>query len=79
MQYGQASRATKTSGSYGAAGSPTVSAGLTGNLHPSQYVPMERCEVGSHHAATKERATVATGRPVQPHEALPLDYVMPAG
>ena len=79
MQYGQASRATKTCGSYGAAASPTVSCGLSGNMHPSQYVPMERCESGSHHAATKERALIATGRPVQPHDSLPSDYAMPSG
>ena len=40
---------------------------------------MERGEIGSHHAATKERATIATGRPVQPHDALPEDYKVPAG
>lgn len=79
LQYGQAARATKSCGSFGAAGSPTVSAGVTSNLHPSQYVPMERCEIGSHHAATKERSTIATGRPVQPHAPLPADYELPAG
>ena len=79
MQYGQASRATKSCGSFGAAGSPTVSCGIASNLHPSQYAPMERGELGSHHAATKERATIATGRPVQPHGPLPADYQLPPG
>ena len=32
-QYGQASRATKTAGSYGEAATPTISAGMSGNMH----------------------------------------------
>ena len=78
-QYGQASRATKTAGSYGQIGAPTVSVGISGNMHFSTYVPMERGESGSHHAAAKERFLVATGRPVQPHAPLPEDYAMPHG
>ena len=43
MQYGQASRATKTGGSYGeGAVGCSVSVGCTGNIHPSVYIPMER-------------------------------------
>ena len=38
------------------------------------HVPMERAQTGTHHAAGKERFAVGTGRPVQPHEALPHDY-----
>ena len=71
IQYGQASRVTKTSGSFGEGSPPNVTVGGTGNLHPAIYVPMERAEIGTHHAAGKERFAVATGRPVQPHEALP--------
>ena len=78
-QYGQASRATKTAGSYGQIGAPTVSVGISGNMHFSTYVPMERAQVGSHHVAAKERMLIATGRPIQPHAPLPEDYVMPAG
>eukprot|EP00959_Pyramimonas_sp_CCMP1952_P363672 7615675-Pyramimonas_sp.AAC.1 len=48
-------------------------------MRPSQYVPMERGESGSHFAHTKERLMVATGRPVQPHEALPADFAPPTG
>ena len=79
LQFGSAARATKTTGSFGAAGAPAVSLGLSANLHPSQYIPMERGESGSHHAATKERFMVSSGRPVQPHAPLPADYKLPAG
>jgi len=78
-QYGQASRATKTSGSYGQAAAPTISAGLTGNMQHSTYMPMERGESGSHHVAAKERILISTGRPIQPHAPLPEDYEMPEG
>ena len=78
-QYGQASRVTKTSGAYGKADAPTISGGISGNMHPSTYVPMERGDSGSHHAATKERILIGTGRPIQPHAALPEDYAMPDG
>ena len=78
-QYGQASRATKTAGSYGATAAPTVSVGISGNIHPSMYVPMERGEIGSHHVCAKERMLVGTGRVVQPHAALPSDYQVPEG
>ena len=78
-QFGQASRATKTAGSYGGVSTPTVSVGIDGNMHFSQYVPMERGESGSHHACAKERLLIATQEPVQPHQALPEDYVMPDG
>lgn len=42
------------------------------------YVPMEKGETGCHHAAAKERFVVSTGRPIQPHQPLPTDYVLPA-
>ena len=48
-------------------------------MHPSTYVPKERGESGSHHVACEERILSCTGRPVQPHEPLPEDYVMPDG
>ena len=47
---------------------------MTGDVHPAIYVPMERAQTGTHHAAGKERFVVGTGKPVQPHEALPVDY-----
>ncbi|CAK0860829.1 unnamed protein product [Prorocentrum cordatum] len=78
-QYGKASRATKTAGSYGRVDAPTVSVGISGNIHFSTYVPMERGETGSHHTAAKERILISTGRPVQPHAPLPDTYAMPAG
>jgi len=78
LQSGIVGRATKTSGSYGDSGGP-VSFGQSMNMHPSQFVPMEREEVGSHHVGCKERFLASTGRPIQPHDALPSDYVMPEG
>ena len=55
LQFGTAARATKTNGSYGEGASQTISLGVTCNMHPTQYIPMERGELGSHHVATKER------------------------
>ena len=78
-QYGRASRATKSAGAYGASGAPTVVVGITGNIHPSKYIPMERGEVGSHHTCMQERILISTARVVQPHDGLPPDYVMPQG
>ena len=69
LQFGSAARATKTSGSYGEGDLRVgISLGVTSNIHPSTYIPMERSETGSHFAATKERFLVSTGRPVQPHQ-----------
>jgi len=79
MQFGSAARATKTSGSYGDSSGNGISLGVVGNMHPATYVPMERSETGSHHAATKERFFICTGRPIQPHEDLPEDYPLPGG
>lgn len=79
MQFGQASRATKTCGSFGDGKVAAVSGSVSGNLHPSIYVPMERAECGTHHAMAKERFTVATQEPVQPHAPLPDDYKVPSG
>ena len=78
-QYGQASRSTKTAGSYGKVDTPTTSTGLSGNMHFSTYVPMERGESGAHHVAAKERLLISTERPIQPHAPLPEDYPMPGG
>eukprot|EP00973_Karenia_brevis_P019778 2711573-Karenia_brevis.AAC.1 len=79
LQCGQASRATKTCGSYGDGQAPIVSGSICGNLHPSMFVPLERELCGTHHAKAKERFTVATQEPVQPHAGLPEDYKLPAG
>ena len=77
--YGQASRVTRSCGAYGHGKTPAVTVGSDGNLHPSMYVPMEKGESGTHHAACKERFVVTSGRPVQPHEPLPADYCLAAG
>jgi hypothetical protein len=79
LQFGSSARATKTAGSYGERPDRTISMGITCNMHPAQYIPMERGEIGSHAASTKERFLVATGRPVQPHEELPPDFCAPEG
>ena len=79
IQYGQASRATKSCGAYGLGVTSLVTVGCDGNMHPSMYIPMEKGESGSHHAACKERFVVSTRRPVQPHEPLPSDYLMQPG
>jgi hypothetical protein len=79
LQFGSAARATRTSGSYGDTSGNGISLGVVGNMHPSTYVPMERSETGSHHAATKERFLICSGRPIQPHEDLPKDYPLPSG
>ncbi|OLQ15341.1 hypothetical protein AK812_SmicGene385 [Symbiodinium microadriaticum] len=75
LQFGTAARATKTAGSYGEGASQTrtISLGVTCNMHPTQYIPMERCELGSHQVAAKERFLISSGRPVQPHQDLPDD------
>ena len=79
LQFGSSARATKTAGSYGERPDRTISMGITCNMHPEQYIPMERGEIGSHAASTKERFLVATGRPVQPHEELPPAFCAPEG
>ena len=79
MQSGRSARATKSCGHYGEGDACSVSGGIVGNMHPGQYVAMEKGLSGSHVVACKERFLVATGRPVQPHQGLPADYVLPAG
>ena len=59
LQFGSSARATKTAGSYGERPDRTISMGITCNMHPARYIPMERGEVGSHAASTKERFLVA--------------------
>ena len=79
LQFGSSARATKTEGSYGESPAKTIGLGITCNMHPAQYIPMERGEVGSHAASTKERFLISTGRPVQPHEEIPSDFCLPEG
>ena len=47
LQFGSSARATKTAGSYGERPDRTISMGITCNMHPAQYIPMERGEKGS--------------------------------
>ena len=55
LQFGSSARATKTVGSYGEDPGKTISLCITCNMHPAYYIPMERGELGSHAASTKER------------------------
>ena len=79
LQFGSAARATKTAGSFGETDSQNISLGVTTNIHPSQFFPMERGESGSHQVACKERFLVASGKPVQPHQDLPDDFILEPG
>ena len=71
MQVGRSALATKTAGSFGGDDTPPVNVAGVGNLHPSVWIPVERCEAGKNHAASKERLLVATGRPIEPHHGVP--------
>ena len=59
--------------------SRNISLGVTANIHPSQFFPMERGESGPHQVARKERFLVASGKPVQPHQDLPDDFILEPG
>eukprot|EP00435_Cladocopium_sp_Y103_P012639 s5105_g3.t1 len=54
---GSSAGATKTGGSYGESPTKTISLGVTCNM---RYIPMERGEVRSHAASTKERFLIST-------------------
>ena len=71
MQTGQSALATKTAGTFGEAGTPRVNVAGVGNVHPSMWIPVERGEAGTNHVAVKERLLIGTGRPVEPHHAIP--------
>ncbi|CAK0821553.1 unnamed protein product, partial [Prorocentrum cordatum] len=71
LQTGTASYTTKNAGAHGEAAAPTISMGVLGNGHPSVIIPMERGDIGSNHVAAKERLLFVTGRPVEPHTAVP--------
>lgn len=79
MQTGTSSMATKTSGSFGDGKCPTISVGLAGNAHPAMVVPMDRGEIGANHVASKERLLFVSGRPIEPHSALPPRLELPPG
>ena len=77
LQFGECSRATKTSGSYGEGHVDPVSFALIGNMHPEVAVPMVRGEIGNHTGQVKERAWFYAAPRQQPHAAIPDGYVMP--
>ena len=79
MQTGHSALATKTAGTFGEAGAPRVNVAGVGNVHPSVWIPIERGEVGTNHVAVKERLLVGTGRPVDPHHAVPVHLQTDAG
>lgn len=71
MQSGHSALVTKTAGTFGDGSAPHVNVAGVGNVHPSMWIPVERCEAGTNHVAVKERLLVGTGRPVEPHHSLP--------
>ena len=79
VQFGESSRSTRTSGSFGEGSVPPTTIAMNGNMHPEIAIPMERGTVGGHTGATKERIIFYTAPAVPPHEGLPSDYVLPAG
>ena len=79
LQTGTASMATKTAGTFGECACPPISLGLAGNAHPSMVIPMERGEIGSNHAAAKERLLFVTGPPIEPYAPLPHRLELPDG
>ena len=79
LQFGECARATRTAGNYGGGAVPATSFALGADMHPEAAIPMERCEIGNHTGRTKERFVFYAARRVQPHEAIPTAYVMPAG
>ena len=42
-----------------------------GDLHPSVWIPVERCEAGKNHVASKERLLIGTRRPIEPRHGMP--------
>ena len=79
LQFGESARATRTAGTDGEGNVPPVSSIVSGNMHPEVAVPMDRGEIGNHTGQLKERIFLHTGPRVQPHEDIPVDYVMPTG
>ena len=56
LQTGKSTYTTKTAGCYGEGAAPAISAGGSGNAHPSVVLPMERGDVGVNHVGAKEQA-----------------------
>ena len=78
LQTGRSALATKTAGTFGEGDAPPTNTCGVGNVHPSVYIPILRGDTGSNHVASKERLLEGTGRPVEPHSALPLSLETPA-
>lgn len=69
LQCGKSDHETKSNGSHGGLGCPSVSTSIVGNFHPTQAIEMLRGERGDHGCQSKARLLFCTGTPVQPHEA----------
>ena len=76
LQWREASRATKSSGSHGGGDTSSVSLDV-GNIHPEVAIPMDAGQVGNHAGATKERILYYTGRPVPPCNVTTEEHVSP--
>ena len=79
FQTGTAALATKIAGSVGQGDAPSISLGVTGNGHPAIMVPMLRGDFGSDIAACCYRHLIASGAPIEPHQALPRSLLLPPG
>ena len=77
MGTGKLQRDTRTSGSYGGAGSPAVNVAIVGNWHWKMLLAVERGLVGNHVAATKERSLYCAGAAAKRREDLPADFLLP--
>ena len=71
LQTGVSTMATKTAGAFGQGDVPTISTGLGGNGHPAILIPMLRGKFGGDAVAASYRLPFGSGRPIQPHAALP--------
>ena len=79
LQFGECSRTTKTSGTFGEGATPPVSSSIMANMHPEVALPMERAEIGNHVGRTKERIMFYTAEPIPPHSPLPPEYILADG
>ena len=79
LQFGEASKTTRSRGNFGEGATPKISSCIMSNMHPEIAVPMDRAEIGNHVGCTKERIFFYTAEPVSPHSSLPADYILPPG
>ena len=79
FQTGSSTLTLKSSPGHGQGDTPTISLGLAGNAHPSVVIPMLRGKYGADDVKISVRLLFSTGRPIEPHEGLPLALQLPQG